>query len=119
MVEGMWIHTGGYRQFRGKWVNTETCLHVLTSMDQSYCASTFSYKYEKALSMSFKKLMLYLITFLSLGMKVFVHGGAATPLPLLDALAKRGHEAQLKNVELIHIHTEAHDKVVSPEFEGN
>ena len=63
------------------------------------------YKYEKA--------------FLSLGMKVFVHGGAATPLPLLDALAKRGQEAQLKNVELIHIHTEAHDKVVSPEFEGN
>lgn len=52
------------------------------------------------------------------GMKVFVHGGAATPLPLLDALAKRGQEAQLKNVELIHIHTEAHDKVVSPEFEG-
>ena len=69
--------------------------------------------------LSFKKLMLYLITFLSLGMKVFVHGGAATPLPLLDALAKRGQEAQLKNVELIHIHTEAHDKVVSPEFEGN
>lgn len=77
------------------------------------------YKYEKALSMSFKKLIIYLITFLSLGMKVFVHGGAATPLPLLDALAKRGQEAQLKNVELIHIHTEAHDKVVSPEFEGN
>ena len=51
-------------------------------------------------------------------MKVFVHGGAATPIPLLDALARRGQEAQLKNVELIHIHTEGHDTVVSPEFEG-
>lgn len=53
-----------------------------------------------------------------IGMKVFVHGGAATPIPLLDALARRGQEAQLKNVELIHIHTEGHDTVVSPEFEG-
>ena len=51
-------------------------------------------------------------------MKVFVHGGAATPIPLLDALARRGQEVQLKNVELIHIHTEGHDTVVSPEFEG-
>ena len=51
-------------------------------------------------------------------MKVFVHGGAATPFPLLEALAKRGREAPLKNVQLIHIHTEGHDQVVSPEFEG-
>ena len=51
-------------------------------------------------------------------MKVFVHGGAATPVPLLEALARRGQEAQLKNVELIHIHTEGHDTVVAPEFEG-
>jgi len=58
--------------------------------------------------------MIYIV----LGMKVFVHGGAATPIPLLDALAKRGKEAQLKNVELIHIHTEGHDTVVSPEFDG-
>lgn len=52
------------------------------------------------------------------GMKVFVHGGAATPFPLLEALAKRGREAPLKNVQLIHIHTEGHDQVVSPEFDG-
>lgn len=51
-------------------------------------------------------------------MKVFVHGGAATPFPLLEALAKRGREAPLKNVQLIHIHTEGHDQVVSPEFDG-
>lgn len=51
-------------------------------------------------------------------MKVFVHGGAATPFPLLEALAKRGQEAPLKNVQLIHIHTEGHEQVVAPEFEG-
>lgn len=36
------------------------------------------------------------------GQRVFVHGGAATPLVLLDALYEK--RAQLKNVELIHIH---------------
>lgn len=34
--------------------------------------------------------------------RVFVHGGAATPLILLDALYKR--TGQIENVELIHIH---------------
>ena len=53
-----------------------------------------------------------------LGMKVFVHGGAATPLPLLDAVAKRGKEAGLKNVELIHILTEGPGEVVQPEYDG-
>lgn len=51
-------------------------------------------------------------------MKVFVHGGAATPLPLLDAVAKRGKEVGLKNVELIHIHTEGSGEVVKPEYDG-
>lgn len=36
------------------------------------------------------------------GQRVFVHGGAATPLALLDALYER--RSELKNVELIHIH---------------
>ena len=34
--------------------------------------------------------------------RVFVHGGAATPIPLLNALYERASE--LENVELIHIH---------------
>lgn len=51
-------------------------------------------------------------------MKVFVHGGAATPLPLLDAMAQRGKEAGLKDVELIHIHTEGPGVVVEPEYDG-
>ena len=49
---------------------------------------------------------------------MFVHGGAATPLPLLDALAQRGAKKGLTNVELIHIHTEGPGTIVQPEYEG-
>ncbi len=37
------------------------------------------------------------------GQRVFVHGGSATPLVLLDALLSRAPE--LRNVELMHLHT--------------
>lgn len=37
------------------------------------------------------------------GQRVFVHGGVATPLGLVDALVARAGE--LRNVELIHLHT--------------
>lgn len=39
---------------------------------------------------------------ISSGQRIFVHGGAATPLALLDALYER--RGQLENVELIHLH---------------
>lgn len=38
------------------------------------------------------------------GQRVFVHGGAATPATLLAALAQRAPE--LRDVELVHLHTE-------------
>ncbi len=38
------------------------------------------------------------------GQRIFVHGGAATPTALLEALAARA--AELHDVELIHFHTE-------------
>lgn len=38
----------------------------------------------------------------SSGQRIFIHGGAATPLDLLQALDERS--GQLENVELIHIH---------------
>ena len=49
---------------------------------------------------------------------MFVHGCAATPLTLLDALAKHGVDAKLKDVELIHIHTEGPGFCVQPEYDG-
>lgn len=42
------------------------------------------------------------VSTISSNQRVFVHGGAATPLPLLDALYER--VGKLENVELIHIH---------------
>lgn len=44
------------------------------------------------------------VKYVSSGQRLFVHGGAATPLVLLDALYERAEE--LENVELIHLHLE-------------
>eukprot|EP00112_Aurelia_sp_Birch-Aquarium-sp1_P022630 Seg644.2 transcript_id=Seg644.2/GoldUCD/mRNA.D3Y31 product="4-hydroxybutyrate coenzyme A transferase" protein_id=Seg644.2/GoldUCD/D3Y31 len=49
---------------------------------------------------------------------VYVHGAAATPLPLLESLAAHGKSGELKDVELIHIHTEGPGICQQPEYEG-
>ena len=46
------------------------------------------------------------------GHRVFVHGGAATPSVLLNALVDEA--PRLRNVELIHLHTEGFCKYASP-----
>ncbi len=48
---------------------------------------------------------------------MFVHGGAATPALLLDALVQ--HSERLKNVELIHLHTEGMARYAAPEFRNS
>lgn len=48
------------------------------------------------------------------GQRVFVHGAAATPTVLLDALV---HQAQrLRDVELIHLHVDGQPEYASPRF---
>lgn len=49
------------------------------------------------------------------GMRVFVHGGAATPTPLLEALAAR---EDLEGVELWHLHTEGPYPFCDPRCAG-
>jgi len=49
------------------------------------------------------------------GARVFVHGAAATPISLLDALAAR---RDLEGVRLYHLHTEGTESFVAPELEG-
>ncbi len=49
------------------------------------------------------------------GANVFVHGAAATPVPLLDALAAR---EDLDGVTLYHLHTEGTSHFVAPEVKG-
>ena len=52
------------------------------------------------------------------GDTVYVHGAAATPIPLLESLAAWGKEGQLKDVKLYHIHTEGPGICQQPEYEG-
>lgn len=52
---------------------------------------------------------------ISSGMNVFIHGAAATPTPLLDALARR---ADLMGVKLWHIHLEGPLAFTAPEHAG-
>jgi len=49
------------------------------------------------------------------GMKIFIHGGAATPTPLLDALAQR---TDLENVTFYHLHTEGPAPFADPQHVG-
>jgi len=49
------------------------------------------------------------------GANVFVHGAAATPVPLLDALAER---EDLEGVTVYHLHTEGTARFVAPEVQG-
>jgi acyl-CoA hydrolase len=51
------------------------------------------------------------------GQQIFVHGGAATPSALIEALAARADE--LTDVELIHFHTEGPAPHLAPEMEGH
>lgn len=49
------------------------------------------------------------------GMKVFIHGAAATPTPLIDALATR---PDIENVTTYHIHLDGKIPLAEPENEG-
>jgi acyl-CoA hydrolase len=51
------------------------------------------------------------------GNRVFIHGGAATPSLLLDALVARGPE--LADVELVHFHTEGPGPHLAPAMAGH
>ncbi len=48
-------------------------------------------------------------------MNVFLHGGSATPTPLIEALARR---SDLENVTLYHLHTEGPAPFAEPQHRG-
>lgn len=48
------------------------------------------------------------------GMRVFIHGAAATPAPLIDALAQR----DVRDVTTYHLHLEGHVAIADPENAG-
>ncbi len=49
--------------------------------------------------------------------RVFIHGGAATPQVLINALTQRHNE--LRNVEIVHIHTEGEAIYARPEYKNS
>lgn len=49
---------------------------------------------------------------------VFAQGAAATPVHLLDAMAKYGAQAKLNNVTVCHMHTEGEALYTQKEYEG-
>ena len=49
------------------------------------------------------------------GAKVFIHGAAATPIPLIDAMCNR---TDLERVTLYHLHTQGSARFAEPEFAG-
>jgi len=55
------------------------------------------------------------VSHLTSGMNVFIHGAAATPTPLLDALARR---TDLAGVKLWHLHLEGPLAFTAPEHAG-
>lgn len=50
--------------------------------------------------------------------RVYVHGAAATPVKLVEAMTEHGKKAKLRNVEIMHIHTEGPGTYHKPEYEG-
>lgn len=50
------------------------------------------------------------------GQRIYVHGGVATPVRLLDALT--ANAAELYGIELIHLHTHGPARYADPEFRG-
>lgn len=59
-----------------------------------------------------------LFYFFSTDNVVFAQGAAATPVHLLDAMAKYGAQAKLSNVTVCHMHTEGEAKYTQKEYEG-
>lgn len=57
------------------------------------------------------------VSHIASGHRVFVHGGAATPSVLLDALVERA--PSLHDVEMVHFHTEGPGPHLAPRMEGH
>src|SRR5688500_20278912 len=55
------------------------------------------------------------ISLIRRGMRIFIHGAAATPTPLIDALARR---TDLENVQTYHLHLEGKIAIAQEECRG-
>ncbi|XP_052819731.1 4-hydroxybutyrate coenzyme A transferase-like [Mya arenaria] len=51
------------------------------------------------------------------GQRVFIHGAAATPVHLIQAMCDHGKRADIRDVEVMHIHTEGPGLYNEPEYD--
>ena len=51
--------------------------------------------------------------------RVFIQGAAATPVPLIHAMAEHGKSAGLTNVEVVHIHLDGQAEYALKEYAGS
>ena len=56
------------------------------------------------------------VQFIQSGMRIFIHGQAATPLHLIEALIDHAKKNQLKEIELLHLHTVGPATYANPEY---
>ena len=59
-----------------------------------------------------------LILYVILDQRVYIHGGAASPRPLVQAMCRHGKSNKLKNVEVIEAPTQWHADYTNKEYEG-
>jgi len=52
------------------------------------------------------------------GSRIFIHGGAATPTPLLEALAARARAGDVKDITTVSLHIEGPGPHLAPELAG-
>lgn len=50
------------------------------------------------------------------GQTVYAQGAAATPVPLLDAMTVVGKAGSMKDIKVVHMHTEKEAAYVAPEY---
>jgi hypothetical protein len=51
------------------------------------------------------------------GQRIFVHGAAATPCHLIEAMCRHGTRADIRGCEVMHIHTEGPGLYNEPEYD--
>lgn len=51
--------------------------------------------------------------------RIFIQGAAATPVPLINAMAEHGKSTGLRNVEVVHIHLDGQAEYALKEYEGS
>lgn len=67
--------------------------------------------------MSIYKTAAEAVKFIKSGDRVFVHGVSATPVQLVKAMADR--HSELKNIEVVHLHTEGPAPYAEPEYKDS